>query len=57
VSATKRRLRTMRSYIAKWRQRHADARHDRQIMRALEEVPAGTVREEVRAIALGRLRH
>ncbi|HYT09668.1 MAG TPA: hypothetical protein VEL73_03320 [Mycobacteriales bacterium] len=47
----------MRSYIAKWRQRHADARHDRQIMRALEEVPAGTVREEVRAIALGRLRH
>ena len=41
----------MGSKLAKWRRRHAEARHDRQVMRALDAVSARTVQDELRAIA------
>ena len=41
----------MRSHLAKWRRRHAEVRHDRQVTRALDAVSAQTVADEVRAIA------
>jgi hypothetical protein len=45
----------MRSYMQKWRQRHADVRRQRQLMRALDGVSAKTVQDEIRAIAQARL--
>lgn len=41
----------MRSYVAKWRQRHATVRHERQVKRAIDAVSPGTLQDEVRAFA------
>jgi hypothetical protein len=45
----------MKSYMHKWRQRHADIRQQRQFERALDEVSSRTVQEELRAIAQTQL--
>lgn len=41
----------MRSFMAKWRRRHASARHQRQVTRAIDAVSPGTLQDEVRAFA------
>lgn len=41
----------MRSQMAKWRQRHADASRHRQVQRAVEVVSPGTLQNEVQAFA------
>jgi hypothetical protein len=45
----------MRSYMHKWRKRHADIRQQRQFLRALDEVPSRTVKDELRAISQAQL--
>lgn len=45
----------MRSHMHNWRQRHADIRQQRQLMRALDEVSSRTVQDELRAIAQAQL--
>jgi hypothetical protein len=42
---------TVRSYLTNWRRRHADARHDRKVVRAMDAVSTSTMVDEVRAIA------
>jgi hypothetical protein len=49
------RLRTMRSYMQKWMQRHSEVRQQRQFARALDEVSSRTVQDELRAIAQSQL--
>jgi hypothetical protein len=44
-------MKTVRSYVAKWRRRHAAVRHERQVVRAIDAVSPGTLQDEVRAFA------
>ena len=41
--------------MKRWRQRHADVRQQRQFARALDEVSARTVQDELRAISQAQL--
>jgi hypothetical protein len=39
------------SRMAKWRERHATARQEREVQRAIEAVTPGTLQDEVAAFA------
>jgi hypothetical protein len=48
-------MRTVVSYMQRWRQRHDDIRQQRRFNRALDAVSSRTVQDELRAIAQAQI--
>ncbi len=45
----------MASRMAKWRERHAETRRERQVRRAIDAVSPGTMQEELAAVARSQI--